>query len=177
MTWLCFSEFHPWPLHSHNGQFLQGDKLLAWCAALRKPTGASERGSGGAAAWWHSRNGGQPPGWTRLWSRHQGNSEFFLFASASSQPGERVAQRKSTRYKSRVKYIRHGHYMEEQPLCARLCAHPDISLESDSVQTLPNSFRWDCKLRSPVCMCMQKDHMHRLKILESMLQLGRLWKH
>ena len=40
------------------------------------------------------------------------------------------------------------HQMDGWPPHARLCAHPEISLESDSVQTLQKSFRWDYKPRS-----------------------------
>ena len=43
---------------------------------------------------------------------------------------------------------------------ARLCACPEISSESNSVQTLQKSFGWDYKPRSPVCIRMQKDHKH-----------------
>ena len=50
-------------------------------------------------------------------------------------------------------------------LCARLCACSEISPESSLVQALQKSFGWDYKLRCPVCICMQKDHVLTLKIL------------
>ena len=46
--------------------------------------------------------------------------------------------------------------------CTRLCRCPEIFLELKSVQTLQESFRWDYKLRSPVCLCKQKDHIHSM---------------
>ena len=61
--------------------------------------------------------------------------------------------------------IQRGHNMDGWPLCARLCAHPKNSPEGNSVQTLQKSFGWDYKLRSSMCICMQKDHKHMFKNL------------
>ena len=38
------------------------------------------------------------------------------------------------------------------------------------------SFGWDCKLRSPVCIRMLKDHICTIKILSSTSEIGGLWK-
>ena len=63
--------------------------------------------------------------------------------------GESVAQSKSTHsQKAKLSTIVRGHQMDGWPLLDRLCAHPEISLESNSVQTPQNSFRWDYKPRS-----------------------------
>ena len=39
--------------------------------------------------------------------------------------------------------IKHGHQIDGWLLCAGLCACPEISLESDSLQTRQKSFGWD----------------------------------
>ena len=45
--------------------------------------------------------------------------------------GESVAQSKSTHSrKPELSTSEHGHQMDGWPLCARLCAHPEISSES-----------------------------------------------
>ena len=40
------------------------------------------------------------------------------------------------------------------------CAKPKSCPESNSVQIVQKSFRWDYKLRSPLCIHMQKDYKH-----------------
>ena len=47
--------------------------------------------------------------------------------------------------------------MDVWPLHTRLCAHPEISPESNSVQTPQKSFGSDYKPMSSVCIRMQKD--------------------
>ena len=58
-----------------------------------------------------------------------------------------------------------GYQTDGWPLRARLYARPEISPESNSVQTLQKSFGGDCKPTSPVPKRMQKDHIRTLKIL------------
>jgi len=58
-------------------------------------------------------------------------------------------------------HIEHSHNMEGWPFCSRLCTHPKIFPESKFCAASTKSFRWDCKLRSP----MRKDDIHMLKIL------------
>ena len=55
--------------------------------------------------------------------------------------GESVAQSKSTRSpKPELSTMERGHQMEGWPLRPRLCARPQISPESNSVQSLQKSF-------------------------------------
>ena len=72
--------------------------------------------------------------------------------------------------------LKRGHQMDGWLLCTRLCACPEISSVSNSVQTLQKSFRWDYKLGSPVCKCMRKDHIHMLRIQLSLSEFSGLWK-
>ena len=72
-----------------------------------------------------------------------------------------------------------------------LCLYPQISLESNSMQTPKMSLRWDHKLWSPppsVCTCKRshmlvKDPAVYVRLLQSLseccgpCQTGQLWKH
>ena len=60
--------------------------------------------------------------------------------------------------------VERGYLMERWLLRARLCAHPEISLASNSVQTLQKAFGWDCKPKSAVCID-QKNHIQALHFL------------
>ena len=92
--------------------------------------------------------------------------------------GESVAQSKSTRCrKPELSTMERGHYMDDWPLRDRLLPGPEISPQSDSLQALQKSFRWDYKPRSFVCIRMQKERIRTLKILQSMSEFGALWKH
>ena len=65
---------------------------------------------------------------------------FWLHGQVRS--GESVVQSKSIRpRKPKLSTSALGHQMDGRPLCARLCALPEISPESNSVQTLQKSFR------------------------------------
>ena len=70
--------------------------------------------------------------------------------------------------------------MDVWPLRARLCARPEISPESNSVQTLQKSFGWDYKPRSLACiyayMHAKRSEMH-VKDHVVMSGFGGLWKH
>ena len=57
---------------------------------------------------------------------------------------------------------------------ARLCTRLEISVESNSVQTLQKSFGWDYQLRSP--WYMHKYQICMFKILLLMSEFGELWK-
>ena len=80
---------------------------------------------------------------------------FQLFATVlcyglhwGRQLEESVAWSKSTHsQKPELSTIKCGHQMDGWPLCARLCACPEICLES-TVQPLQRSFRWD---QGPPC--------------------------
>ena len=76
--------------------------------------------------------------------------------------GESVAQSSPeySLWKAKLRTIEHGYQIHRWPLCTRLCTSPEISLESNSVQTLQKSFRWNYKQRSPMCIRMQKEHIH-----------------
>ena len=59
-----------------------------------------------------------------------------------SKTGESVAQMKSTcSQKPKLCTIEYSQQMDRRLLCAGLCAHPEISLESSPVQTLQKSLR------------------------------------
>ena len=67
----------------------------------------------------------------------------------------------SDSWKPMLRTIKHGHQMDGWPLCARLCRHPEISLESNSVQTLQKPFGWDYEPKSPdMCMHARSSHRH-----------------
>ena len=81
-------------------------------------------------------------------------------------PEESVEQNKSTRSrKPELSTMDRSHQMDGWPFRVRLCASPEISSESNSVQTLQKSFGWDYKSKPPMCIGMQKDHIRMLKIL------------
>ena len=72
---------------------------------------------------------------------------------------------KSTRSrKPKLSTMERGHQMDGWPLRARLCTHPEIFPELNSVQTLQTSFRRGYKPRSSVCIRKQNDHTCMLKI-------------
>ena len=55
--------------------------------------------------------------------------------------GESVAESKSNcSRKPKLSTIEYSQQMDVLPLCARLCAHSEISVESNSVQTLQKSY-------------------------------------
>ena len=90
---------------------------------------------------------------------------------------ESVAQGKSTRsWKSKLSMIKCGHQMDGWLLCGGLCTCHGISLESDSVQTLQESFRWEYnyKLRYPVCIWTQK-RPHYMHIKDPEVCVRVLW--
>ena len=58
--------------------------------------------------------------------------------------------------KAKLHRIKHSHYMDRWSLPARLCICPEIFPQTDSVQTLQKLFRCEYKLRSPVCIHLQK---------------------
>ena len=92
---------------------------------------------------------------------------FQLFATVlcyglhwGRQLEESVAWSKNSHsQKPELSTIKRGHQMDGWPLCARLCARPEICLES-TVQPLQRSFRWVYKPRSPVWICMQKCNIY-----------------
>ena len=81
----------------------------------------------------------------------------------------RVNSKSTYSQKAKISTMKRGYKMDGWPLHARLCTLR--FLQSDSVQTLQKSFRWDYKEAPPPpppppqFICMQKDHLHTLKIL------------
>ena len=67
--------------------------------------------------------------------------------------------------------------MDGWPLLARLWNHPEISPESNSVQSLQKPFRWDHKLIFPMCVdTCKRSHIYIdicvLKVMQSMSDFG-----
>ena len=71
------------------------------------------------------------------------------------------AEQEDSLSKARVKHGERGHQMNGWPLRARLCASPEISPESKSVQTLHKSLGWNYKPRSPVSIRMLKQQQQQ----------------
>ena len=67
----------------------------------------------------------------------------------------------------KLSLTKHGHHVDGWPLHSGLHAHPKISLESKSVQTLQKPFGWDLSEVPCVCKRMQKDCLCMLMILKS----------
>ena len=67
---------------------------------------------------------------------------------------------------SQLSMIERGQQMDGWPLCAtaRLCTHPEISTESNSVHTPHKSFGWDYRPKSavpcPVCIHTSAKRSH-----------------
>ena len=86
-----------------------------------------------------------------IWENMPYGQRYHLIIQISiMKPVESVAQSKSTRcQKPKLSTIERGHRMDVWPLCARLCARPEISPELNSLQTLQKSLGWGYKARSP----------------------------
>ena len=76
-------------------------------------------------------------------------------------------QRQPTRsWRPKLSKIQRGHQMDGWRLRSRLCAHPEISPESNSVQTQKSSSNETINRGPPrVYARTEKDHIHTLKIL------------
>ena len=101
--------------------------------------------------------------------------------NVTTNTGESVAPSESTcSWKPKLRTIQHGRYMDGWLLCIRFYAHPDISQESNSAQTLKKPVWWDYKLSSLVRICTQKrsqNYSACTKMSESsVLKLDTIWK-
>ena len=106
-------------------------------------------------------------------------SQEWLFVLYHSQ-GESVVRSDSTcSQKPKWSTTERGHQKNGWLLYARFCARPETSPESNSVQTLQNSFSWDYKLRSPRyiyipgCKCFKQDR-YRLARLGCFAGVGNV---
>ena len=65
-----------------------------------------------------------------------GTDWFVSRKKCQSNCREGGAQQEHSLSKAKLRLIEHGHDMDGWPLCATLCACPEISLESNSGQTI-----------------------------------------
>ena len=86
--------------------------------------------------------------------------------------GDWVARSKTVSFPA-VSTMERGQCVNGSPL---LCARPESSRGQIPCRLWNKSFRWDLKLRLPVCIRMQKDDIRTLKILWSISELGGLRK-
>ena len=71
-----------------------------------------------------------------------------------------------------LRTMERGHQTDGWPLCARLSARPEISLESNSVQTLQNSSDESINRGSRVYTRAKSSHWH---VKDSVVYVGVGW--
>ena len=147
LCWLVEQRVPLWALSSNLRLFPH--KLSIWPSRGRV-SGAEQENSLSKAEVKHHR----------AWSVTKWIGNYYVLGFALSQRflWSQILFRscKSPSDETEIPRMQKDDQMDRWPLRARLCAQPEISLESNTVQILQQPSGWDYKPRFPVCKKMTK---------------------